>query len=210
MAKEKLSDGEAKDILRKWPNRTNEVWPPPRGRGFWLRGQPTVGLTPGPRISAPGARIFKTQPDGLWVHFNKMRSCDVVVIEHCGTIQNLNDKRSRYVPSSHSLVLCCSKAWLKEKIPVKNGLYSRRRAAGTFGKYYPKSTEFDVPIRLLRVLYSLPNALYEKWGSEHVPTGYEYYCPHSSLGSISSQKMRAFLGRMSMSSSFYNVVHKGE
>lgn len=88
MSKKNLSDAEAKGVLLRWPNRT-KLWPPPQGRGFWLRGQP-VGprKAPGPRLSSPGAKLFSTQPDGLWVHFNRTISCDVVAIEVCGTIQN--------------------------------------------------------------------------------------------------------------------------
>ncbi len=108
MANQKLSDREAKEILKKWPMRTSKLWPPPGGKGFWLQGQPNRGAAAGPRLSSPGAKLFNTQPDGLWLHFSDSDSCDAVVIEVCGTIQNLNDKRSRYIPASHSLVVRCS------------------------------------------------------------------------------------------------------
>lgn len=52
-------------------------------------------------------------------------------------------------------------------------------------------------------LYALPNAIYKKWIPEHTPTGYEYFCPHSSLASYTVQKMQVFLRRMSISSQFY-------
>ena len=85
------------------------------------------------------------------------------------------------------------------------GLKRRYRAAGSFGTN-PQSDRYSIPIRLLRVLYALPNTIYEKWGREHVPTGYEYFCPHSSLGSYGSQKMVDFLKRMSLASSFYAAI----
>ncbi|MDQ1084556.1 MULTISPECIES: hypothetical protein [Microbacterium] len=143
-----------------------------------------------------------TQPDGLWVFSNGGDSCDVVGVEVCGTVQNLDDKRSRYMPSSHSIVLQLSESWCSELVPVRGGAKKSRRevpvtmaAAG--------SQHFSVPVRFLRVLYALPNAIYKKWVPEHTPTGYKYFCPHSSLASYNVQKMQAFLRRMSISSQFY-------
>lgn len=200
MNKQKLSDGEAKDLLLKWPTRTT-LWPPPEGRGFWLRGQPNAGKIPGPRISSPGAKLFNTQPDGLWVHFNGEVSCDAVAIEVCGTIQNLNDKRSRYIPASHSLVLKCSVTWLREEVSVqKGGNCARWKAAASFD--VEPTTDLSIPVRHLRVLYAIPNSLYHKWCCEHTPTGYEYFCPHSSMQTYNSPPMQRFLRQMSSASQF--------
>jgi len=199
MSGDKLSDGEAKKVLLRWPGRTR-VWPPPQGRGFWIRGQPGSGGKPGPRISSPGATLFTTQPDGLWVHFNSVISCDVVVVEVCGTIQNLNDKRSRYIPASHSLVLACSAAWFAEETTVqRGGRRPRWKAAVSISK---KPGNLELPIRHLRVLYAIRNALYHKWCREHTPTGYEFFCPHSSLATYNSQQMQAFLRQMSSAAQF--------
>lgn len=198
----KLSDREAKNILLDWPTRTVDLWPPPGGKGCWLQGQPVSGPVPGPKLSSPGAKLFNTQPDGLWVHLAPTRSCDVIAVEVCGTIQNLNDKRSRYIPASHSLVLNCSEKWLHEKIATKgSGKTERWRAAGTFQK--SPAGNLVVPVRLLRTLYALPNDLYYKWCPEHVPTGYEFFCPHSSLNSYNSQRMQDFLAQMSGANQFY-------
>lgn len=200
MSNEKLSDKEAKDLLLKWPTRT-KLWPPPEGRGFWIRGQPKEGERPGPRLSSPGANLFMTQPDGLWVHFKGTACCDVVAIEVCGTIQNLNDKRSRYIPASHSLVLTCTSAWLKEEIAVQRaGRRPRWEASASFGD--EPSGDLSIPVRHLRVLYGIPNALYQKWCRGHTPTGYEFFSPHSSLGTYNSQPMQAFLRKMSSASQF--------
>ena len=71
-------------------------------------------------------------------------------------------------------------------------------------KQPPKSkASVAVPVRHLRVLYALPDDLYREWAKEHVPTGYEFFCPHSSLDSYTSQKMQEFLGQMSIASQFY-------
>jgi hypothetical protein len=202
MAKKKLKDAEAKKILLKWPTRTKSVWPPPGGTGFWMRGYPSNGTSGGPRLASPGAKLFTTQPDGLWVHFAGWESCDVVAVEVCGTIQNLNDKRSRYIPASHSLVFQASAKWFGEEITVqKSGKRPRWEAAVSLAKN-PESG-LRLPIRHLRVLYSLPNDLYHSWCSNHTPTGYEFFCPHSSLDSYNSGKMQKFLRQMSVASQFY-------
>ena len=202
MPKKKLSDREAKDILLRWPSSPNSIWEPPDGAGRWVRGQPNGGKTPGPRLSSPGAKLFTTQPDGLFVYMSGLESCDIVAIEVCGTAQNLNDKRSRYIPSSHSLVLRCGPRWFAEQISVQGGVRRERwQAAGTL--FERPTIDVSIPVRHLRVLYALPNKLYGVWCPDHTPTGYEFFCPHSSLGSYNSQKMQQFLRRMSIASQFY-------
>lgn len=62
----------------------------PHGTGAWLRAQPPdTANRPGPRLRAPGAALFTTQPDGLWVWFGpEAKFADVLAIEVCGTVQN--------------------------------------------------------------------------------------------------------------------------
>ncbi len=202
MAKQKLTDGEAKAILLKWPGRTNSHWPSPTGAGFWVRAQPRSGKAPGPILHAPGAELFTTQPDGLWAFCSGQNYCDVVAIEVCGTPQNLNDKRSRYFPSSHSLVATFSLKWMEEVTKIQGGGERKRwEAMGTFS--VAPVTDIQVPVRHLRVLYALPNLEYNKWARNHTPTGYEYFIPHSSLDTYNSQKMQRFLAQMSISNQFY-------
>ncbi len=124
-----------------------------------------------------------------------------MAIEVCLTVQNLNDKRSRYIPASHSLVLPCSRKWLIEPIKLqKGGLKPRWKASGSITK---EPGDVSFPIRHLRVLYALPNDVYKTWGPSHTPAGYEYFCRHSSLNTYWSKKMQTFLGRMSVDSQFY-------
>jgi hypothetical protein len=199
MTKDRLSDAEAKRILCKWPSRTRRLWKPPGGKGFWLAALPKVGNTTCPTIKSPGAEAFKTQPDGLWVYISPENSifADVVSIEVCGTAQNVNDKRSRYMPASHSLLLSCPLKWLLEETKVPNrGKKPRWEAALTFGKE-PKE-DLSLPIRNLRVLYALPTKIYVTWRKNHTPAGYEFYCKHSSLDSYNSQTMQEFLHRMAL------------
>ena len=202
MPAQQLTDAEAKKILLKWPTRTKSVWPAPGGKGFWMRGQPRTGSAAGPKLASPGADLFTTQPDGLWVHFADTGSADIVAVEVCGTVQNLNDKRSRYIPASHSLVIHCSKAWFAELITVQRGGKKERWRATASITQKPAS-DLKIPVRHLRVLYALPNKRYEAWTPHHTPTGYEFFCPHSSLNSYTSAKMQKFLRQMSRASHFY-------
>ena len=200
MAKEKLSDREAKDVLRGWPTRT-KLWPPPLGRGFWLRAQPKDGYASAPRLAVPGATMFNTQPDGLWAHFSDSISCDVIVIEVCGSAQNLNDKRSRYMPSGHSLVLSCPHSWLVEDVTVqKGGRKTRWSATASFDD--EPTNDLMIPVRNLRVLYALPDWLYQDWCRENAPGAHEFFCKHSSLDTWSSPQMQDFLWQMSTATQF--------
>jgi hypothetical protein len=200
-----LTDSKAKEILIGWPERTKKLWPAPIGEGYWLRCQPVQGQTTAPRLVVPGATMFKSQPDGLWAFFGGLHYCDAVAIEVCGSIQNLNDKRSRYAFSGHSTLLGCTSKWFAESITVQNGGKAERWQACRTIKSKPKNS-INIPIRHLRVLYAIPNELYKKWAPEHVPSGHEFFCRHSSLQSYNAAKMQTFLRRMAIGSHFYTAV----
>ncbi len=198
----KLTDGSAKKVLLEWPERTKKLWKPPAGKGYWLRASPTKGMAAYPHLSSPGATAFRTNPDGLYVYFHGFKFCDVVCIESCGTSQNLHDKRSRYTLASHSLLLICTGPWLLEQIVVqKSGAIPRWEAARSFPRK-PQNRNLETPVRHLRVLYTLEDSLYAKWKVNHVPTGYEYYCRHSSLSTHTNQRTRRFFQGMSLESHF--------
>jgi hypothetical protein len=195
-----LTDRQAKRILSRWPSRTKRLWRVAGGKGYWTRATPKTGSVAVPRLKSPGAALFTTQPDGMWVYVQGMEFADAIVVEVCGSIQNLNDKRSRYIPASHSLVLACPLQWLLEPTTIQRGGRAPRwRAMRTLHK--PR-VDLIAPIRHLRVLYALPSSLYDRWVPNHVPTGYEFFCTHKSLSGYNSQKMQMFLRQMSMTSSF--------
>jgi len=204
----KLSDTAAKKILRSWPSHSGDVvkstvWPTPHGVGAWLRAQPPDSSSqPGPRLRAPGATLFSTQPDGLWVWFgSEAKFADVLAIEVCGTAQNLNDKRSRYAPTTSSLLLHTPKKWLKQEIGIRGGATKSRLALAALGTLDP-ADDLLIPVRWSQVLYALPNDIYKSWTAEQIPGPHEYFCRHSSMDSYNSQSMQALLARMTLRSHF--------
>jgi hypothetical protein len=95
--------------------------------------------------------------------------------------------------------------WLEEEIAVqKGGKRARWDAAASFEK--KPASDLTVPIRHLRVLYGIPNDLYDRWGRQHTPTGYEFFSPHSSLHTYNSPPMQAFLRQMSSANQFRTRV----
>jgi len=145
--------------------------------------------------------MFRTQPDGLYIFLGHSEYADAVAIEVSATFANLNDKRSRYMPSSHSLLVEIPRRWLRKQIPLqRGGLSPIWRASGAFISEPDKN--IVRPIRHLRVIYCLPPYLYDSWKANHTPTGYEYFCRDGSLNTFNSRPMRAFLRQMSIATHF--------
>lgn len=157
-----------------------------------------------PIIKTPGTKIFRTQPDWLWFSVSDDYSfCDLLVIEDSSTKQNLNDKRSRYIPSSHSLVLTVNKTWLDKNIS-KAGGWSEYRWRALWLKKTIEGEKIDLPIRYMRVIYSLWGELYEKVKENIVPTWYESYVKRVSMKSFTSQKFQNFLQYLAWDSAYYS------
>jgi hypothetical protein len=205
----KLSDSEAKKLLLSWPSHSgdvvrSDVWPTPHGAGAWLRAQPRDATSKaGPRLRSPGATLFSTQPDGLWVWFGSgALFVDVLAIEVCGTVQNLNDKRSRYGPTTTSLLLGTPKQWLEREVATRGRGARRSRLALAGLEEVNLTEELLVPVRWVQVLYALPDDIFKTWTAEQIPGPHEYFCRHGSMGSYSSQTMQRLLARMTLRSHF--------
>jgi hypothetical protein len=196
-----MTDAEGKAILRGWTTRTR-MWPPPIRGGWWIRSRPNQSPHQvGPALRAPGADLFRTQPDGLYLFMSDAEFVDAICIEVCSSIQNLNDKRSRYIPSSHSLLVDIPRSWLLHEISLqRGGMLPVWRASNAF-ESEPEDGLLR-PVRHLRVLYCLPNDHYQRWRANHPPTGYEFFCRDSSLDTFNSTQMRLFLRQMSIGSHF--------
>jgi hypothetical protein len=198
-----VSDDKARELLLKWPNHPGALWEAPDGTCMWLRAWPRPD---GPRVSAPmigspRASHFRTRPDGMWLNLGKRGIVDAFCVECCGTIQNLNDKRSRYFVVASSLAVSCGKNWLREECTLHGkGRHPRWEHLGLARK---PGTAWNLPVRYLRVLYAIPDKDYDGWVTNNVPAGFEFFCRHSSLGSYASQRMQNFLRQMSPSIHFY-------
>jgi hypothetical protein len=151
-----------------------------------------------PYLKTPGAKLFKTQPDGLWLYLSGEEWADAICIEHCSSVQNLNDKRSRYMPCLNSILIRITRTWINGEIGTQNnGRAPRWEASGTMTQPDQKKVEFEIPVRHLRALYALRPQDYSRWIPNHIPTGYEFFCTHPSLNTYNSPPTRRFLERMS-------------
>lgn len=193
-----MNDRQAKRILRNvWGKRTR-LWERPNPDGWWIRARPGPRSPVMPYLKTPGQELFKTQPDGLWLYFSGEGWVDAICIEHCSSVQNLNDKRSRYMPSLNSVLVHIKRTWIFGEIGVQHGgAAARWEATRTMLQPDPNLKDFDIPIRHVRVLYALRAKDYSRWIPNHVPTGYEYFCLHTSLNTYNSPPTRRFLERMS-------------
>jgi len=120
-------DSLVRERLKQWPQRPPGVEAAAVGQDAWLRGRPSDDLRYHPFLKLPGSTRWRTLPDGLWLNFGGTpvdSYVDIFAIEACGTLQNLLDKRSRFAPSTHSLLAVCPVQWLLS--PVMPG--AQRRA----------------------------------------------------------------------------------
>lgn len=204
MSQQKLSDGEGKGQLRQWPLRTRALWSRFGDHGFWLRAQPKEegenGTTP--RLFAAGTKKMGTQPDGMWCFFVDRQAVDVTCIEICGSMQNLNDKRARYAPTGHGLVLDTPECWLRAELSLqKRGRRSRWWATGTLPR--GEEPEHLAPaVRYLRVLYAVRDDHMTDVMANVIAAGHEYFTRHSALKQFNGQPMQTFLKRLAPASHF--------
>ena len=203
------TDKQAKAILRDpnyWPVRTQH-WGVAKDTEYWIRCRPQDSegdQRPYPMLSLPGAKLFKTQPDGMWVYFRGADCADVLAIEVCGSMQNLNDKRARYLSTGTGLMLNVPAKWFLQSTTVAGrGQKPRWEATGCFGSKQPAVDEdLSMPVRFLRTLFVIPDKEYAAWMKNHVPAGHEFFMKHNSLKTGTSQSTQRFLAGMSFQAHF--------
>jgi hypothetical protein len=116
-----MTDNEARGVLQHWPLRPRKLWELPAGTAHWLRAWPkpphddTKSISLGP----PSAKLYHTRPDGLWISCSQERLADIFAVEHCSSMQNLGDKRSRYIASTNSIIAFLPWKWLHGHITAK-------------------------------------------------------------------------------------------
>jgi hypothetical protein len=184
----------------------------PRGRAqdAWLRGRPTdqQSAIAHPFLKLPGSSRLRTLPDGLWLNFGGTPVepfVDIFAIEACGTLQNLLDKRSRFAPSTQSLLAVCPVPWLLSPVAPDD---STPRWVATGLLRNPPTTDFVLPVRDMRVMYGLKPRHYQGFARSQVPHPHEYFVPMDALTAEDSEKdpaLQAFMSRARAASNFLSL-----
>lgn len=165
--------------LTRWPQRPPGLVRTPKQPGTWLRARPgeQPSLTAQPFLKLPGSNRLRTLPDGLWLHFSPdpaERYVDILCIEACGSVSNLQDKRARFAPSTTSLLAVCPLGWLLDRVQPED----RTPRWRLIRLLQAEPTEpLVLPVRDVRVLYGLKMRHYECFARTQIPAGHEYFCP---------------------------------
>ena len=192
--------------LRTWPQRPPGAMDTSKQRGVWMRARPGEADTSiHPFLRLPGSNRLRTLPDGLWLHFSPDPAdayCDILCIEACSTLQNLLDKRSRFAPSTTSLLAVCPVPWLTA--PLKTGDDKPRWRQIKLLRQAP-AEPLVLPVRDVRVLYGLKSRQYDGFARTQMPQAHEYFCPMDALTDeegASNPAMRALIARASGAANF--------
>ncbi len=199
-------DRQVKEQLKRWPQCPPGLPQSDASKNAWLRGRPTddVGSCH-PFLKLPGSERMRTLPDGLWLNFGGTPEepfVDIFAVEACGNITNLLDKRSRFAPSTHSLLAVCPLPWLLA--PVMDGDPTPRwQATGLIREAPAGAVSF--PVRDMRVLYGLKSQDYAGFFHHQLPHAHEFFAPMEVLTARDSEKnpeLRALLSRAALSANF--------
>ncbi len=127
---------------------------------------------------------------------------DILAVEACGSLQNLLDKRSRFAPSTHSLLAVCPVPWLLAPVAPGNPM-PRWQATGVL-RYEPL-VPFVLPVRDIRVLYALKKHHYAGFARHQIPHAHEYFVPMEALTAENGEQdpaLRSLLARASAAANF--------
>jgi hypothetical protein len=207
MCPSKTLDLLVKERLKQWPQRPPGIQAAACGRDAWLRGRPSDEMRFHPYLKLPGSTRWRTLPDGLWLNFGGTPDdayVDIFAIEACGSLQNLLDKRSRFAPSTHSLLAVCPVQWLLS--PVMPGDPTPRWRVTGILRDEP-TAPLVVPVRDMHVLYGLKQKHYQGFAHHQLPHAHEYFAPMEALTACDGDKnpdLRALLARASATANFLN------
>lgn len=201
-------DSLVRERLKQWPQRPPGVKSPARGRDSWLRGRPSDDLRNHPFLKLPGSSRCRTLPDGLWLNFGGTPVdpyVDIFAIEACGSMPNLLDKRSRFAPSTHSLLAVCPVPWLLAPVMPGDPM-PRWIVTGVLCR--EPTQPLIVPVRTMHVLYGLKQQVYQGVAKHLLPHAHEYFAPMEALTATDGDKnrhLKALLARASASANFLNL-----
>lgn len=196
--------------LRQWPQRPPGMIPPEGRHDGWLRGRPSESCgSHFPFLKLPGSNRLRTLPDGLWLNFGGTSLepfVDIFAIEACSTLANLLDKRSRFAPSTHSLLAVCPVPWLMR--PVMPGDPTPRwQVTGVFESEPVR--DLILPVRDIKVMYALKHRHYQGFAQHQVPHPHEYFVPMEAITaerSHESPAMRALVARSAVTANFLGAA----
>ena len=190
--------------LKQWPHQ------PPGVSAIgtaWLRGRPDV-ITQC-FLKLPGSDRLRTLPDGLWLNFGGTPGepfADILAIEACSTMTNLLDKRSRFAPSTQSMMAVCPLNWLMAPVTPDSSLL-RWQATGVLAA--EPTVPLVLPVRDLRVMFGLRMRHYEGFVQHQVPHAHEFFVPMEALTAKNGDKdpaMHAIIARASRSANFFGAL----
>jgi hypothetical protein len=144
-------------------------------------------------------------PDGLWFNFGGTPDdpyVDIFAIEACATLQNLLDKRSRFAPSTHSLLAVCPVAWLLAPVTPDDPT-PRWKVTGVIDA--EPTSNFVLPVRHMHVLYGLKREHYAVFARQQLPHPHEFFAPMEALTATDGAKnpeLQALLARASPTANF--------
>lgn len=192
--------------LREWPQKPPGTQMSQRQPGIWLKARPgDPNFLGQPFLKLPGSNTFRTIPDGLWLHFSPDpydRWADILCIEACGSVTNLQDKRARFAPSTSSLLVVCPVRWMQE--PAEPSDPTPRWRMMRLLKEEP-TEPLVLPVRDIRVLYGLKSQHYASVARGQVPHPHEYFCPMDALTAYHGHEdpaLTALIGRASAAANF--------
>ena len=199
-------DSLVKSRLQQWPQRPPGLSRPRIGADSWLRGRPTdFDTVLNPFLKLPGSQRLRTVPDGLWLKFGGDPSepfVDIFAVEACSTLQNLLDKRSRFAPSTHSMMAVCPVPWLLAPITDTDPT-PRWRATGVL-RHEPVIA-LVLPVRDIRVMFGLKSEHYDGFLNNQIPHPHEYFVPMDVLtaeGGQNDPALQELVSRASVSANF--------
>lgn len=192
-------DSLVKDRLRGWPQSPPGLYPRQPEPHAWLRGRPVADLSAcHPFLKLPGSDRLRTLPDGLWLNFAGTPVepfVDIFAVEACGSLQNLLDKRSRFAPSTHSLLAVCPVPWLLAPVDAADPT-PRWKATGVMLR--EPVIAVVLPVRDVRVMYALKRDHYSGFTRHQVPHAHEYFVPMEAItaeGSATDPALLSLIGR---------------
>ena len=143
----------------------------------WLKSRPCDWYSGGPlpTLFVPGLSMY-WQPDGLFLGpIAGAEALDAIVLEHSGTISNVEMHRGRYVPHSGAVAVRLPNKWLLHPVPVEGS--GTPKACEILGVCEPDkgADPTNIPIRHLEVLYVVPKDVLAAVQGGLPVHGFEYF-----------------------------------